>query len=305
MGERLLFLGVDGGGTGCRARLADSAGAILGEGAAGPANIRIGLDESLRSVRDAAGQCLAQAGASFADPIVACLALAGASEPREAAVARAAARHLFRAVIVVTDAHAACVGAHRGEDGGIVIVGTGTIGWAVRGAQGELPSARVGGWGFPVSDEGGGAWLGCEAVRRALWAYDGRIAWTPLLRAVADELGSDPAAIVRWMGSAKPRDFACLAPLVVEHAARADPSAREIMRQAAGHIDAIAARLGALGAARIALMGGLADSIVPWLAPATRAHLVPPAGDALDGALRLARASSRAPRQPALQGAPQ
>ena len=153
MGERLLFLGVDGGGTRCRARLADSAGSILGQGLAGPANIRIGLEESQRSVLDAAGQCLAEAGASFGDPIVACLALAGASEPREAAAAQAVFAPRFWRVLVTADAHAACVGAHRGEDGGVIIVGTGSIGWAVRGGR----SYRVGGWGFPVSDEGGGA----------------------------------------------------------------------------------------------------------------------------------------------------
>jgi glucosamine kinase len=285
VGERLLFLGVDGGGTRCRARIADSSGAVLGEGGAGPANVRISLEEGVRSVRDAAAQCLTQAGASFADPIVACLALAGASEPQEAAAAQAAFKPRFRRVLVTTDAHAACVGAHRGEDGGVIIVGTGSIGWAVSGGR----NVRVGGWGFPVSDEGAGAWIGCEAVRRALRAHDGRAAWTPLLRRVSQELGSDPHAIVRWMGAARPRDFGRLAPFVIEHAADDDPAAAEIMRRAAGHIDAIAARLADHGATRIALMGGLAAGIEPWLAPAMRTHLVRPAGDALDGALRLAR----------------
>lgn len=291
MGERQLFLGVDGGGTGCRARLADGAGAILGEGTSGPANIRVGLQESLRSVLDAASQCLSQAGVSYDDATIACLALAGASEPAEAAAAHAASAHRFRRLIVTTDAHAACVGAHGGRDGGVVIVGTGSIGWAVHGRR----SHRVGGWGFPVSDEGGGAWLGCEAVRQSLWAHDGRAAWTPLLRSVSAEFGCDPHAIVRWMGGAKPRDFARLAPLVVRHAAsvdaNADPAAAAIMRRAAAHIDAIAERLVAHGAARLALMGGLAAAVEPWLPGTTRARLVPPAGDALDGALRIARAS--------------
>jgi glucosamine kinase len=291
VGERLLFLGVDGGGTRCRARLVDSRGAILGEGVAGPANIRISLQESVRSVREAAEQCLAQASASFADPVVACLALAGASEPKEAAAAQAAFEPHFRRVLVTTDAHAACVGAHRGADGGVIIVGTGSIGWAVRDGR----SIRVGGWGFPVSDEGAGAWIGCEAVRRVLQAHDGRAAWTPLLRRVSQEFGSDPHAIVGWMSAARPRDFGRLAPLVLEHAAHDDPAAAEIMRRAAGHIDAIAAGLADRGAALLALMGGLAAGIEPWLARATRAHLVPPAGDALDGALRLARAGGIRP----------
>jgi glucosamine kinase len=288
--ERLLFLGVDGGGTRCRARLADSRGAILGEGIAGPANVRISLEESVRSVCDAAAQCLAQAGASFLDPLAACLALAGASEPREAAAAQSAFEERFRRALVTTDAHAACVGAHRGEDGGIVIVGTGSIGWAVHGGR----NWRVGGWGFPVSDEGSGAWIGWEAVRRTLQAHDGRAAWSQLLRRVSQEFGSDPHSIVGWMGTARPRDFGRLAPLVLDHARHHDPAAGEIMRLAARHVDAIAARLAEHGMTRLALMGGLAAGIEPWLSAATRARLVPPAGDALDGALTLARNVVRA-----------
>lgn len=296
MDERSLFLGVDGGGTRCRARLADAAGRILGDGAAGPANIRLAMEESFRAVREATSRCLAEAGLSPDAPIIACLALAGASEPVEAAAARRYGDPRFRQMLITTDAHAACVGAHRGRDGGVIIVGTGSIGWAIAGGR----QYRIGGWGFPVSDEGSGAWLGCEAVRRTLWAHDGRAAWTPLLRAISGDFGSDPHAVVRWMGSAKPRDFATLAPLVAEHAAGSDAAARELMRLAAGHIDALAARLAAHGAERLALAGGLAESIGPWLSRETRERLVAPAGDALDGALQLARAaagvSSRASR---------
>jgi glucosamine kinase len=106
---------------------------------------------------------------------------------------------------------------------------------------------------------------------------------------VSQAFGSDPHAVVRWMGSARPRDFGRWAPLVLDHAGHDDPAAGQVMRLAAGHIDAIAARLAEHGATRLALMGGLAAGIEPWLSTATRARLVPPAGDALDGALRLAR----------------
>ena len=66
-------------------------------------------------------------------------------------------------------------------------------------------------------------------------------------------------------------------------------AARELLRLAAGHIDLIAERLADLGVRRLALAGGLAPSIEPWLAPATRKLLVPAEGDALSGALNLAR----------------
>lgn len=286
-----LFLGVDGGGTRCRARLCDGSGAVLGEGCAGPANLRLGIEASLAAAIDAAGQCLAAAGLderTLSDTI-ACVALAGATEPDELAAARRG-KFPFRHALITSDAHAACVAAHRGGDGGIVIAGTGSIGWAIVAGR----QYRVGGWGLPLSDEGGGAWLGAEAMRLVLRAHDGRTAWSDLLRCLFDRFAADPHCIVRWAAAARPGDFAALAPTVIEYARRQDREAAALLRRAAEHLEAIAARLITLGADRLALMGGLAPHLEPWLAERTRRHLVPPAGDALSGALRLARGAAAA-----------
>jgi glucosamine kinase len=286
--EELLLLGVDGGGTRCRARLADATGSVLGEGLAGPANIRLGLPESLSAVREAAAQCLQQAGPGHGDRrIVACLALAGTCEPEALTQARAAPLPFHRAIFA-SDARAACVGAHAGGDGGIIIVGTGSVGWGIIGTR----EFRVGGWGFPLSDEGSGAWLGCEALRRTLWARDGLIDWTDLLRALFEGFGSDAYAVVRWMSHARPRDYASLAPAVVTCAQQGDAIACELMQSAAAHIDNTANRLTALGAPCLSLMGGLADKLEPYLSAETRSSLVPAKGDALSGALHLARAEA-------------
>jgi glucosamine kinase len=129
-------------------------------------------------------------------------------------------------------------------------------------------------------------------MRRVLWAHDGRIAPTALLTRLFDEFDADPYAVVRWAATASPAEFGQLAPLVVEHAAHDDAVAVELMRGAAQHIDALAARLSALGADRVALVGGLAPHLEGWLAPDTRRHLVMPEGDALAGALQLARAEA-------------
>src|SRR5262252_8255823 len=280
-----LLLGIDGGGSRCRARLCNISGATLSEGVAGAANIRLGVEQSFASVLQATIQCMSGAGLSSHDfkRVVACVALAGASEPSQLEIARRH-EHPYRIAVFVTDAQAACVGAHGGRDGGIIIIGTGSIGWA------ELDGRhhRVGGWGWPISDEGSGAWLGYAAVRRVLWAHDGRIPWTPLLRSLFARFLSDPHAIVRWMTGALPRDFATLAPEIVEHASAHDAVALELFRLAGEHVDALAQRLFALGVDRLSLVGGLAPSIEPWLADDTRHHLVSPLDDALAGALQLA-----------------
>jgi glucosamine kinase len=264
---------------------------MLGEGTSGPANIRLGLDAAVAAVLDAARQCLAEAdlGEQAKARITACLALAGATEPTELAAARSR-RLPFRHTVITSDAHAACVGAHGGHDGGVIIAGTGSVGWAILGGR----QYRVGGWGLTLSDEGSAAWLGREAMRRVLWAHDGRIASTALLRRLFDEFDADPYAIVRWAANARPGDFGRLAPLIVEHAAREDPVALALMRQAASHIDTMAARLTEFGAERLALVGGLAPHLVGRLAAETRQHLVSPEGDALAGALQMARAEAAA-----------
>lgn len=291
MPSNTLFLGVDGGATRCRARLCDAAGNRLGEAEGGPANIRFGVQEAFASVLEATLRALEQAQLTPNDlpRIVACLALAGATEPTELAAARQQ-KQAFGRAIVTGDAHAGCVGAHRGQDGGVVIVGTGSIGWAVlRGRQ-----HRVGGWGPELSDEGSGAWIGRELLRRVLLAQDGRARWTTLLRASFASFGNDPHAIVQWATRATSRDFAMLVPQVIEHAARQDDAARTIMRLAAAHIEALATRLVTLGVPRLSLSGGLAPYIVELMSEPTRAKLTAPQGDALDGALLLARAAALA-----------
>jgi glucosamine kinase len=287
----LLLLGVDGGGTNCRARLCTVSGQVVGEAATGPANLRLGLEQTFDAVMDATAEVLHQAGlpSSHVRRIAACLALAGASEPANLAEARAHP-HPFCKVIITTDAHAACLGAHGGRDGGVIVVGTGAIGWAIMKGR----SYRVGGWGMPISDEGSGAWLGCEVLRRVLWALDGRVEWSELLRTVAAGFGDNPHAIVRWTQTASPRDFAAFAPRIFDHAVNGDPAAVELLTLAAGHIDALAQRLLEAGATPLALVGGCAASLGSFLSEETRSHLVDPIGDALSGAIGLARSAAHA-----------
>jgi glucosamine kinase len=287
--QSILLLGVDGGGTQSRARLSTRSGRVLAEAVSGPANLRLGIEASFSSVVEAARQCLDSAGLGQQNlsRIVACLALAGASEPGQLAAAKQYA-HPFRTAVITTDAHAACIGAHGGKDGGVIIAGTGAVGWAVM----KEHTYRIGGWGLPISDEGSGAWIGIEALRRVLWAHDGRIAWTPLLRVLFTEFANDPHAIVGWTTTASPRDFGAFAPCIVDHAIRADAAAVELMQTAATHIDRLAVRLIALGVARLALVGGFASGLQPWLAAETKSRLIEPAGDAVDGALTLARSTA-------------
>ena len=147
----------------------------------------------------------------------------------------------------------------------------------------------MGGYGFPISDEGSGADLGLHAIRLALRAHDERVVGTNLTNEVMMRFHNDPFEAVTWMDKATATDYASFAPLVMRHADDGDPIARRIVRDAAEHIDELVRRLSECGVSRVALLGGLASSIDPWLAPDVQRRLVAPEGDAIDGALHLAR----------------
>jgi len=281
-----LFAGIDGGGTGCRARIEDKARCLLGTGIAGPATLRLGAERALAEVKKACCAALDEAGlnTSALGLIHAAVGLAGIG--RKGALERLMLQpHPFRSVVYVHDATIACIGAHGAKDGGIVIIGTGSVGFAVVGGR----EIRVGGYGFPISDEGSGADLGLHAIRMALRAYDERGVGSGLTREVMARFHNDPFEAVAWMDHATATDYATFAPLVMRNADAGDPVARRIVRDAAEQIDELVRRLSESGATRVALLGGLASSMQPWLAPDVERRLVPVEGDAVDGALHIAR----------------
>ncbi|MBA3518842.1 MAG: N-acetylglucosamine kinase [Rhizobiales bacterium] len=289
---RFLFLGVDGGGTNCRARIRDDAGALLGEGTGGPANVLLDSRLVMSSILTASRAAAAQAGLAEADLGRAYAGLGVAGAGIKSAVARLLAEpHPFRSVAVETDAHAAWLGAHGGADGAILILGTGSCGLAVVGGR----QSYVSGWGAQVSDEASGLMIGREALRRTLWAYDGRAETTPLADAILSRFGGSAEEIVAFAANARPADFGRLVPLVLEHAASRDPLALALVSEATADAARMITRLLDAGAPSVCLLGGLAGVLEAWLPPPLRERLTSPKGDAMDGAILLARQAQAAP----------
>ncbi|WP_282611276.1 N-acetylglucosamine kinase [Pelagibius sp. Alg239-R121] len=290
MNKDPFFLGVDGGGTGCRARIEDAAGQVLGQGLAGPAATRLGIEKAWAAIMTASSGALDEAGLEQQDlkHIWAGMALAGLGR-KGALDALSNCPHDFAEVVFVNDGMGACLGAHSGQDGAIVIAGTGSVGIGIVGIQ-EL---RVGGYGFPISDEGSGAFLGLNTVRAALRAHDGREEKTALLAEVMKKFSDDPMEVVKWMDQASATDYAAFASAVLRHAEQGDPAARQTVQAAAGEIDTLVRALLAQGAPRVSLLGGLASPLEPWLALDVRRRLKPADGDAVSGAILLARRSAQ------------
>ncbi len=276
-----LALGVDAGATRCRARLRGPDGTALAEAEGPAANPYVNFERAVEVARAVVGEALARAGRADAARVRLGLGVAGISSEAEAA-RFAAGFSGFASVRVVNDAVAACIGAHGGDEGGLIIVGTGAAGIARSGWRETI----VGGRGFHLGDDGSAARLGLEAARAAMRALDGLGPRSPLTDEIAARF-ADPLAMVHWAAEARPGDYGALAPLVVAAAGRGDEVGRALVQAAAQAVAALLARVEALGAARVAMVGGMGEALRPFLPPEVAARLRIPLFDPTDGAIAL------------------
>src|SRR4051795_12505152 len=288
------YLGIDGGGTRCRARIEDKNGRPLGESDSGPATTRVGVEKTWRSIMEATEAAAAKAGLTRADfaRMHAGIGLAGLGR-RGAEAALNKIPHPFASVIFISDGLAACLGAHSGADGAIVVAGTGSVGVGLIDGR----EIRLAGYGFPVSDEGSGADIGLQVVRLALRAADRRGELTPLLSEVLGAFDHDPYQAVAWSEEARAADYAAFAPIVMRHADRGDPVGRRVVERAADAIGDLLDLFLSKGITRLSLVGGLAEALTPWLTPDLRARLRHPDADAAAGALLVARGQLDLPKR--------
>ena len=280
------LLGIDGGGTRCRARLRATDGTLLGQGEGGPANIRLGLDTAWANMAEAIDAAFARAGLSREHWGATAIGLGLAGIVTDADGERTiAAGPDFARARAGSDGLAACLGAFGGRDGAILITGTGSAANAWVDGQ----EHAIGGYGFEVSDRGSAAELGRRAIARALDGHDGIRSHGPCTRALMEALGGSGATVVAWVNRATPAAYGSWAPLVLGHAGAGDPTAIALVRQTADDVEAQLRRLHALGAPAISLVGGMAEPITPWLSPWARGVIRPPEHDAMEGAVLLAR----------------
>nr|WP_231990150.1 N-acetylmuramic acid 6-phosphate etherase [Mycobacterium sp. 852002-51971_SCH5477799-a] len=259
-----MILAVDLGKTSCRAaaggRRVEGAGA---PGLATPGGVRAAETAIVAVARDLGP----------ADEVIVGAAGALAAPDSARALGDALLRSLrAQRVTLTSDAVIAHAGALNGQPGVVLIAGTGVVALAID-ANGLLRTAD--GWGPWLGDEGGGTWIGAAGLRAALRGHDGRGPSTMLLDAARARFGAPETWPARLTDAAA---LASFAPDVL--AAKGDATALAIIRAAA---EALAATARAAGDGPVAMVGGLAgvEALREWL------DLIPAAGDALDGALRL------------------
>ncbi|MFM2597397.1 BadF/BadG/BcrA/BcrD ATPase family protein [Vibrio fortis] len=281
----MYYVGIDGGGTSCRARIRDTEGQFIGEAKSGSANILLGTDIAMASIVAAIRDAALQGGLTESDfpKMHVGLALAGA-EQKSAWLNFMTIDHPFASITLNTDAYGACVGAHNGQDGAIMIGGTGSCGILLKDGEQHV----VGGREFPISDQGGGAVMGLRLIRQVLLAEDGIRPKTSLCQHVMNHFDNDVDNIVEWSKTAIPKDYGQFSPVIFQLANEGDELAIEMLKQTAADIEMFINALHRKGANQVCLMGSIAERILPWLSPIVQQWVVQPQFDAIEGALMFA-----------------
>jgi glucosamine kinase len=231
-----IFLGIDGGGSKTSCLIGDET-SILGKGTAAGSNVvRVGEAQARDALATATRQACAAANIPPSQINKTCVGLAGAARPEIRELVHQIVAELVSGEIeVVGDIVIVLEAAFGGGPGVIVIAGTGSI---AHGRNAEGQTARAGGWGFAISDEGSGHWIGREVVAAAIRACDG--GGVQSLRALESLMkcwGLDTREqLVPAANATPPPDFAALFPSVLALADSRDPIAVEVLARAGAEL---------------------------------------------------------------------
>lgn len=250
----MFAVGVDAGGTSCKALLAQQQGdwVVIGQGVGGSANMRqVGLENAHNAMRQAIEGAFGHAGLTpRLEDCHVYAGVAGLATPQDQSVFEGWA-HPYASLSARSDAVLALDAYFAGAPGVLVIVGTGCIGLA-RSSQGEL--FRRMGWGFPL-EQGGGAWLGLEVLRIAMGDLENHRP-SGLARRLAAEL-ANPRGVMEWIRGKAAGDYARFAPWVFE---MSDARLLRLQQDWLGVLQSIYSNLShESGAVAVGLWGGLAD----------------------------------------------
>jgi len=257
-----LFLGIDGGGSKCKAILVSQDNTILGTGISGPANPLHGFEQAIHSITESAGLAVKDAGLDTdLSELIAGVGLAGVNLP-VLFEQMSNWQHPFKKMFLATDLLIACLGAHQGQDGAVMITGTGSCGFShVKGED-----FVVGAHGFPHGDKGSGAWFGLQAAKQVLLSLDGLVPASKMNKELLALLQvSDGVEMVEAIAGKPAAFYARMANLVFDAAEQGDELARKIVDEGAAYISNVARQLWKKNPPRMSLIGGLTPRLKPWL----------------------------------------
>ena len=239
------FLGIDGGGTKTRCVIGDDS-SVLGTGSgSGCSILRVGEACARDSLAGAIHEACVQAGVSPQQITRTCAGIAGAGDDGIASrLQRLLIEVVGGAIEVIGDMEVALESAFGDGPGIVVTAGTGSIAF---GRNGKGDTARAGGWGRILCDEGSAHWIAVKAIDAALHEFD-RGSERQILSDIMSELDlKTPTDLAVYAGGTPTPEFAILFPLVIAAADGGDEIARRVLEIAgielAGLVKIVAERL--------------------------------------------------------------
>lgn len=237
-----LFMGIDGGGSTLRIAITDaelSPLVVIESGTANPSII--GRGKAAEHIQTEIRAALDRANANTDDINAVGVGVAGAAAAHSEAWLRDSVAAVLPNALIIpsSDYEIALIGAHGERYGMLLLAGTGTVAF---GVNREGQTALAGGWGYKTSDEGGGYWIGFQALRLMARVSDQvEVIKTELPQGIMDALKlSSPRDLIDWLyaeGTTRVAEIAQLTEVVFEYAGRGDPGAERIVRSAAVEIE--------------------------------------------------------------------
>lgn len=269
-----IYLGIDGGGSKCKAVVISKTNEIIGTGISGPGNPLHGFEQATNSIITSAKLALADANIpeSSIGNIVAGVGLAGVNLPILFNQMNNW-QHPFKKMYLATDLLIACLGAHQGSDGAVIISGTGSCGFSYVDGKEYI----IGAHGFPHGDKGSGAWFGLQTAKQVLLSLDGLAINSSLNEKLLNMLDvKTDIELVEAIAGKSAAFYARLANIVFDAAEQGDILALQIVKEGASYINSLASKLSETLPPRFSLIGGLTPRLLPWLAENVQKSLSPP-----------------------------
>lgn len=237
------IIGVDGGGTKTEAIAYSLEDKALGKGYSGFGNLLLNFDAAVKNIINAIQQCIDSMHEQgiFGECLGIYLGIAGIESGDNIEKVKALLKEKFLCkVFAFHDSEFAHAAIFKAEDGVITISGTGSVSYGL--FQGK--SARSGGWGHILGDEGSGYYIALEAFRRMTIEEDSGWIKSELTRTIMSKFDSDNVNDIKgFIYSASKEEIAAYAPVVVELARASDINSIKILKQAGKELAVMTERL--------------------------------------------------------------
>ena len=278
------LIGVDGGGSGTRILVLDPSLKIVASAVGAPSALGQGIEQAWKSILETLANAFHNGNLTV--PMLSeCaigLGLSGANNftwKNEFYLRNPG----FKKIIVDTDGFTTLLGAHDGQSGTIVAIGTGSVGMILDKNQNKRD---VSGWGFPSGDEASGAWLGLQAAALTQKTLDHRRKHSTLSEQVLAFCGKTSEEFLFWLGNANQNHYAKLAPLVFS-SANTDVDAKKLILKACEEIVLMINSLDPNNEYPLSICGRLGEALIPFMSEEIKKRHRTPQGDSTYGALHL------------------